>query len=187
MRQVQTDPATPSKPAGLRRFLRAEDGATAVEFGIVSVPFFGLFFAIIQIGFLFFASQTLETAVDNAARTIRTGQAQQQNLNQAQFKEKICSVMRLMIADCTTSLMLDVRTYPNFTSIDLSNPLGTTGAVNTTNFGFTPGHGGDIVVVRAYYEWPVWATFLNFDLRNTKSNKHLIAAIAAFRNEPFPW
>jgi hypothetical protein len=42
-------------------------------------------------------------------------------------------------------------------------------------------------VVSAYYEWPVWAVFLNLDLRDTAGGNHLLVATAAIRNEPFPW
>jgi Flp pilus assembly protein TadG len=45
----------------LRRFHRNRRGVAAVEFALVAPLFFGLLFAIIEIGLMFFASQVLET------------------------------------------------------------------------------------------------------------------------------
>ena len=53
------------------------------------------------------------------------------------------------------------------------------------NFTFDPGGGGDVVVVRAFYAWPVLTPNLGLGLHNMNGNKRLIAASAAFRNEPF--
>ena len=75
----------------VRRFVRQEDGATAVEFGIVAAPFLALVFAIIETAIIFFAGQTLETAVSDSSRLIMTGQAQALNLTQSTFKDKVCT------------------------------------------------------------------------------------------------
>jgi Flp pilus assembly protein TadG len=60
----------------VRRFVRQQDGSAAVEFGMVAVTFLGLTFAILETALVFFAGQTLETAVTDSARLIMTGQAQ---------------------------------------------------------------------------------------------------------------
>ena len=59
-----------------RRLLRRQDGAAAVEFGLVAAPFLALIFAIMETAIVFFAGQALETAVADSARLILTGQAQ---------------------------------------------------------------------------------------------------------------
>ena len=51
----------------LRRFRRAEKGATAVEFAMVAAPFFFLLFAMIEIAAVFFTSTVLENAVLESA------------------------------------------------------------------------------------------------------------------------
>jgi Flp pilus assembly pilin Flp len=56
---------------GLRK---NEDGAAAVEFALVALPFFGLIFAVIEIGIFFFASRFLEDGVYNAGRRVLTQQ-----------------------------------------------------------------------------------------------------------------
>ena len=64
-----------------RRLIRRQDGAAAVEFGIVVAPFLALLFAIIETAVVFFAGQALETAVADSSRLILTGQAQTQGLD----------------------------------------------------------------------------------------------------------
>lgn len=170
----------------LARFYRDDGGVTAVEFSIVAVPFIALMFAILETALVFFASQALETAIANSARLIRTGQAQQDGMSADEFRESICAqVYRLF--DCETGLELDVRVFPTFDSISLSTPLDEDGNLDVDDFTYQIGEAGDIVVVRAYYVWTVFVTTLGNDLSDYGSNQHLIAAAAAFKNEPFPW
>jgi Flp pilus assembly protein TadG len=170
---------------GFGRFRRDEAGATAVEFGLIVIPFLALLFAILETALVFFAGQALETAVASSGRLIRTGQAQQQSLSAAAFKTDICSQV-FSLFDCEASLKVDVETFTTFDSVDLSKPVDANGNLNT-NFKFVPGHGGDIVVVRAFYEWPVFVKLLGLNLSNMADGSHLLQATSAFRNEPFPW
>jgi len=170
---------------GLFRFGRDETGATAVEFGLIALPFFALLFAILETGLVFFAGQTLETAVANVSRTIRTGQAQQQGLDLTAFRNQICAQISALMS--CSGLSLDVRTYASFSSVNLANPINSQGKLDTSNFTYDAGNGGDIVVVRAFYEWPTYSRMLGFNLSNLADGNHLLAAAAAFKNEPFPW
>lgn len=169
--------------ARTRRFVSDRRGATAVEFGLVALPFLALLLAILQMALVFFAGQTIETAVSRAARLVRTGQVQEQKLSAEQFKAEVCRVMASLFG-CGSRLMVDVRTFQTFDSIDLGNPVDADGNL-IKNFVYHPGGGGDIVVVRAFYEWPIYARILGFDLANLANGNHLLAATAAFRNEPF--
>ena len=53
------------------------------------------------------------------------------------------------------------------------------------NFSYNPGGPCNIVVVRLFYQWPVYVALLGFDLHNMNGGKRLLAATAAFRNEPY--
>jgi len=44
---------------------------------------------------------------------------------------------------------------------------------------------GDIVVVRMFYQWPLFVTGLGYNISNLAGSKRLLSATAAFRNEPF--
>ena len=170
----------------LADFRHDASGATAVEFGLVALPFLALLFAILETSLIFFAGQTLETAVVNTARLIRTGQAQQLGYGVTNIRTSICSQV-ITLANCAGNLQLDVRTYATFSSINLAKPLNAQGNLDTSNFTYAAGHGGDIVVVRAFFEWPVWSKLLGLGFGNLTNGNHLLSATAAFRNEPFPW
>jgi len=168
----------------VRRFARRDDSIAAVEFGMVAAPFLALMFAIMETALVFFASQTLETAVADSARLIMTGQAQSQTFDAAAFKNSVCSKIGGLF-NCQGGLYVDVKTYSSFGAVDNSSPVDANGNLKTGSFGYTPGGPGDIVVVKLMYQWPVYASLLGFNLGNMAGNKRLLMATAAFRNEPY--
>ncbi len=171
------------RPRGLlRRFRRDSKAATAVEFGLVALPFFALLFAIIETFLLFFASQMIETATNQAGRLIRTGQAQTTGLTADTFRDRMCEALNGLF-NCD-NVMVDVRTYAEFEGVELGRPIDEDGNL-VEEFAFDPGEGGDIVVVRTFYEWPIFTNLLGLGLSNLSNGKNLIAATTAFRNEPF--
>jgi Flp pilus assembly protein TadG len=167
----------------IRRLIRRQDGAAAVEFGIVAAPFLALVFAIIETALVFFAGQALETAVADSARLIMTGQAQQQGFSQSVFKNSVCAKIYGLL-DCQNGVFVDVKTFSSFSSITMPSPIDINGNF-VNNFTYTPGGPGDIVVVRLFYQWPVFLAPLNFNLSNMNGSKRLLVATAAFRNEPY--
>ena len=167
----------------VRRFARGDDGIAAVEFGIVAAPFLALMFAIMETAIVFFASQTLETAVADSSRLIMTGQVQTGNFTETQFKQAVCAKI-LGLFDCANGIKIDVKKYSGFSSINNSKPIDAKGNL-LTNFGYDPGKQGDIVVVRLMYEWPIYVSLLGFSLSDLSGGKRLIMATAAFRNEPY--
>jgi Flp pilus assembly protein TadG len=179
--------STKDKPrrrfSALRRFRRDSHAATAIEFALVALPFFALLFAILETFLMFFASQTIETATAKGARLVRTGQAQTMGLDAATFKDEICTAMNGLF-NCEDNLMVDVRTYSYFNGVDLAQPIDEDGNL-IEDFVYEPGVGGDVVVVRAFYEWPIHTNILGLGLANLANGKRLIAAATAFRNEPF--
>src|SRR5688572_33332356 len=170
-----------------RRFLavravhlvRKQDGSAAVEFGMVAMPFLALIFAIMETALVFFAGQALETAVQDSARLIMTGQAQSQGFSQSAFKNAVCQKIYGLF-DCQAGVHIDVKTYPSFSSVNLAPPLDAGGNFQN-NFSYQPGGPGDIVVVRLFYQWPVFVALL----QNMTGNKRLLVATSAFRNEPY--
>jgi len=168
----------------LRRFVRQQDGAAAIEFGLVAAPFLALVFAIMETALVFFSGQALETAVADSGRLIMTGQAQSQSFDQAAFKNAVCAKI-FGLFDCQNGVYVDVRTYTSFSAVDLTPPLDANGNFVNNNFQYKPGGPGDIVVVRLFYQWPVYVSLLGFGMQNMSGNKRLLVATMAFRNEPY--
>jgi len=167
-----------------RRFVRRQDGAAAVEFALVAVPFLALTFAILETAFVFFAGQTLEAATADSARLIMTGQAQTANYAAADFKNQVCARIYGLF-DCANGITVNVQTYSSFSAINTASPI-TNGQFNTTNMGYNPGtNPGDITVVQLYYQWPIYVSMLGNNLANLSSGNRLLTATAVFRVEPY--
>ena len=168
-----------------RRFANEKGGHVALEMALVATPFFMLLFGIIELALIFLVSSSLENAAAQAARTIRTGQLQSgQAANAAAFKTTICNNFGWLQSDCTSNLYVDVRTFSTFQSVTAPQPV-VNGNFDPSSLTFTPGGPGDIVVVRAYYQWPLIAPMMSQALQQLNGGKALITATAAFRNEPY--
>ena len=74
-----------------RSLLKDENGATAVEFGMVAMPFFLFILGILGMGLYYLAATSLEYGVESAARKIRTGEAEKSALTVGGFKNLICT------------------------------------------------------------------------------------------------
>lgn len=167
----------------LSRLKKERAGSAAVEFALVATPFFLLLFAVFDISMIFVASTTLENGIVAAARAIRTGQAQAANMTVQQFRTMVCNDISMLLA-CDSRLGLDVRTYTGFGNVQFPAALDNNGNM-VGNLQFNPGVAGDIVVVRAFYTWPIMSPALTQSFSNMAGGKRLLEASIAFRNEPF--
>ena len=174
--------STASVGTALRRFRRNRRGSAAVEFALVAPVFFALLFAIIETAIMFFASQVLETITQESARMILTGQAQTASYTQAQFATYVCNQVPALF-NCA-NIFIDVESYSAFSSVTINSQIdGTNNFIN--NMQYSPGGPGDIVVVRLFYQWPLFVTGLGYNISNLSGNQRLLTATAAFRNEPY--
>jgi Flp pilus assembly protein TadG len=163
--------------------VRRQEGAAAVEFGLVAAPFLALVFAIMETAIVFFASQALETAAANCSRLIMTGQAQSQGFDAAAFKNAVCATIYGLF-DCQNGLYVNVNTFTSFSNVGMLNPVNAQSNFQN-NFSYQPSGPGDIVVVQLFYKYPVYVSLLGFNLSNVNGGTRLLAASAAFRNEPY--
>lgn len=96
---------------GIRRWLRRDDGVTAVEFSLVALPMFLMIFGIIELSMFFASTTVLEGASTEAARRIRTGQvagvaegltdpAAIEEAERAAFEDLLCNNVGIMM-DCS--------------------------------------------------------------------------------------
>ncbi len=167
----------------LSRLRRANDGVAAIEFAMVALPFFVLLYAIFDVALIFFATTTLENGIVAAARQIRTGQAQAANMTAEQFRTLVCNEINMLLA-CDARLALDVRKFSGFNNVALPAALDGDGNL-TGDMSFDPGSPGDVVVVRAFYTWPMLTPTGGLNFSNMAGGHHLLEASMAFRNEPF--
>jgi Flp pilus assembly protein TadG len=183
--------STASASHAWRRFRDNGRGSAAVEFALVAPVFFALLFAIIETAIMFFASQVLETITQESARQVLTGQVQTAGLTQGQFQNNVVCPQIPALFDCT-GIFVDVESYPSSNGSSCSTAANV--AINSqidnngnfiNNMQFNPGGPGDIVVVRLFYQWPLYVTGLGYNISNLSGNQRLLAATAAFCNEPY--
>lgn len=167
-----------------RKLFRDESGATAVEFGIVALPFFAIIGAILETALVMLAGQVLESAVQDSSRLIRTGVAKKDAYDLATFKSKICDRLYVLV-ECN-AVYVDVKTISTYSAVDLSKPVDSNGNF-LTNFNFLPGNSSEIVVVKGFYQFPLVFSNLGLDLSDLPNGKRLIGSASVFLNEPFPW
>lgn len=167
----------------LSRLKKSKKGSAALEFALVAPPFFLLLFATFDIALMFFAATTLENGIIAAARLIRTGQVQAMNMTQQQFRTMICGDINMLLS-CDSRLGIDVRTYNGFSNVQWNAALDQNGNL-AANMQFQPGGPEDVVVVRAFYVWPVLTPGVGSAFSNMAGGNRLLEASIAFRNEPF--
>lgn len=164
------------------RFARAERGATAVEFALVFMPFLMLVFALIELALVYMVSLLLENAVIDVGRTIRTGEVQTSGGTAATFKTAVCNKIGPIGAmSCDSALQLDVRTYADYSA---SNTSASANNAVPTSMQWNPGTAGSIVLVRAYYTWPLISPLMQTGFQNA-NGRWIVYAATAFTNEPY--
>jgi Flp pilus assembly protein TadG len=156
-------------------------GTTAVEFAIVSVPFFIILCSIFEAAFLVFNQTNLEYATAEAARQLLTGAIQtngQSTTDQlATFKTNfLCP--KLWGSFTCNNVVVDVRSGADFTtsyntSSDFTAPTFTTQ--------FSPGTSGQVVVVRVGYPYQLY--FNKFG--GMGGGSKMIMATAVFKSENY--
>jgi Flp pilus assembly protein TadG len=171
------------KTSMARKFRADRRGGVAIEFAIVSIPFFLLIFAILETALVFFMGQLLDTAVSHAARQIRTGQANVQAWNLESFRAAVCD-QTLGLFSCP-DIYLRVEVFPNFGDIAFSAPLDEEDEFEDDG-SFSTSAPSDIVVVTAYYQWPVIVDFFGHSMATLANGRRLMTATSIFQNEPFP-
>jgi Flp pilus assembly protein TadG len=178
--------STASVKNALRRFRRNRRGSAAVEFAFIAPIFFALLFAIIETGIVFFAGQVLVTGTQDTARLMLTHQAQDTGMTETQFKTDLCNRITALF-NCTgnlANLTVDVKLFAPGTSISLTNPIVSGNLTGPFAYQLPPAGTSSTVVVRVFYQWPLFVTGLGYNIANLNGSQRLLAATAAFHVEP---
>lgn len=170
----------------LDRFRRNRRASVAVEFALVAPLFFCMLFAILETAIIFFASQVLENATQETARLILTRQAQNTSMTEADFKQNLCDRIKVMF-NCQGnlgSLTVDIKSFAPGDSITISEPIVAGSLTGPFVYSLPPSGSPNTIVVRAFYQWPLFVTRLGYDIGNLTGSKRLLSATAAFHVEP---
>jgi Flp pilus assembly protein TadG len=180
-----------------RGFHRRKDGATAVEFALIAIPFLMVLFAVLETALSFWSQQVLETAVSDAARQVYTGRFQKDiqaagalagaPLSAAEvatrFQTLVCSRVTAVFA--CSRVKFDIRSISDFNSVSLTLPVNSSRQFDTASWQVTQPVPNSIVVVRAAMEYPVIFPLLKLGNGALASGNKLVMASAAFMTEPY--
>lgn len=165
------------------RFARDKDGTTAVEFGLLGLPFFAMIAVILETSLVLLASNIFDSALQDTTRQIRTGQAKTASHTIADFRAGMCD--RLVgLFDCD-AIVIVVREVSSFSAANIIDPVDQ----NTGNWlvteTYSSGDRQTIMVAEAYYKWETFVNIMGFNLATLSDDKFVMGAARVFRNEPF--
>ena len=178
----------------MRRWRKDESGVTAIEFAMVALPFVLLLFGLLSVSLYFFTTFTLENAVWQAARAIRTGQVQQGQGDYATaetnedrkklFKKAMCKKAPPFF-DCEGKAVVIVQSNANFGNI-VEPKCATNGTlIDQSSASFDTGGASAVVLVTVCYPWTFGGKLPFFKLGNLQDGSLLVQASVAFRTEPY--
>ena len=185
--------------AGLgRSFLKDSEGQVAVEMALVSIPFLTMMFGIINTGMFFYAVNCLDRGLEDAARYIRTGEAQKGTapglsgqMTAGGFRTMVCAKATSYI-DCS-KLQIRIFTAADWNGVTAFT-CPTTGTLSSgaimagdnTPISTSAGTQSAVVLITACYQWTMgkYLPFVQFDKRFSDGSS-LIQSSTALKIEPY--
>ena len=161
-------------------FLKDDRGSNAVEFALLALPFFGLILGVVQLGLIFLAGQSLDQAVDNAAREIRTGQVRSVTTAVNLFRTNLCDDIPIVM-DCENNIEVSVQSFDSLADASSTTLFVDNNPVITGDY--ETGNGGDLVVISAAVSIPIVGGSL-FGTNANNGNTRLSTSLV-FTNENF--
>ncbi len=166
-----------------RSLIKNQKGVTAIEFAFVALPFFMMVIGILELGMYYASATVMEGATVQAARIIRTGQAQESGDPLGTFTDELCDKVDEII-DCS-DLQFEVI---NPDGVNFSEAAGVQPVFdsdgNLQSGGFDPGGASEVVIVRVAYRFNFSTPWLG-TLLGGSTRSALIMATATVRNEPY--
>ena len=177
--------AAARRGAPKRSLLKDENGATAVEFGMIAMPFLLFVLGILGMGLYYLAATSLEYGVESAARKIRTGEAEKSALTVGGFKSLICAAAIGVDCSKVTVIIQKATTWSGINPqacVTNNSQTGSSGNAGDLLSNYS-GTASQVVLVTACYRWPLADSF-KF-MKFSTSGPTIIQAATAFKNEPY--
>lgn len=185
---------------GLRALGRDCRGASAVEFAMVAVPFFGLVAVTMEFAVGYWAQLTLDSALADASRSVYTGAFQTANNGKGKSQAQMLDALRgelckkdgqprVTMFSCQ-NVRLNVSTSKVFSASANTSPTTVDPKTNETKwnpgFGaYADGEPSAIMRVQAVVEFPVVFTVFNPSYVKAPGGGRLLQAASVFRVEPY--
>lgn len=189
------------RPRIRRGFIENRAGTTAIEFGMIAIPFLGLLGAVFETGFVQFKQAQLQVATEVASRAVLTNNVGS-SITYKDFIEKyVCTWKKSgkvepgtlsRMFDCS-KVMIDIATPAQWANANTANDFYSTYDAGKN---FVPPPGGTIAIIRVAYPMGVIMNILTGSALSTISVMregqtqykgawtHMLLGVSAFRVEP---
>jgi Flp pilus assembly protein TadG len=170
---------------GIRRRLGAlgDSGVAAIEFAIVGSVFMLMMLASFEFGYMLFVQSILDNAARDAARLIRTGQAQNSANAQTTFSTLLCNDVGTLIG--CGNIVYQAQVFNDWPSAQTAFNQPPTRNANGQFVPqpFSPGTAGQIMVVTVTYNYPFFTPWVGGYFGN--NNSAFLMSTVVFQNEPY--
>lgn len=181
------------------RFAASRSGATAVEFGLVALPFLALAGASLETGITYFGQGILQQAVTDAGRQIYTGQFQTANAGVTDkatlinnFRTAMCfpgGRPRITTFSCA-NVRISITKAASFGAASPAQPTVTDPSTGTSDWNptfsnYACARASDVMVVQAAVDVPVFFPLLGSAYAALPGRRRLLQAATVFQVEPF--
>jgi Flp pilus assembly protein TadG len=158
------------------------DGATAIEFALLAIPYVFLTVGIIELAIMYAAASLLEGATTSAARLIRTGQIQQSGADpETMFRDALCDYATALIS--CEDVSIQVTQVPSFSDVD-GMPVEFDEEGNMEEGTFNTGGSNDKVLIRTSYQYELMTPFIGPLLGGPESKMTFLSTIV-IQTEPY--
>lgn len=163
-----------------RKWIRREEGVTAIEFSMLLMPYLMLCLGIIELSLMFTSASLLEGATGSAARLIRTGQLQQSGQDpETMFRDAFCQFAVVLIK--CEDVVIEVTTLDSYG--DFSAPSYDADG-NMVSAGFDAGGSSSKVLIRVAYRYSM-ITPLVGPILNGADGTTLFMSTIVLQTEPY--
>lgn len=173
----------------LTRFRKDAKGATAIEFGLLAMPFFIMLMMIVETSMSFWTRQVLQEATSQAARTILTGESRTlytgTTVEQTgKFRDAICANMKIG-SDCANRLFVDVQPMGASFPPSAAATMISGNKIDPSKFMMRPVAPSEVAVVRVAIKMPVLVQGFFGTMAALDDGSSVLQAVVAFQAEPY--
>lgn len=160
-----------------------KDGATAIEFAFLFMPYLLLSLGIIEISMMFASESLLEGGTTQAARSVKTGKLQQSGAAdmEAAFREELCKAAPVLIR--CEDIIIEARVMNSFNDFaDMQPNFDEDGQMVSS--GFDAGVSSGRVLIRAAYNYEAFTPLVGEMLWGV-DKKRLFLSTLVLQVEPY--
>jgi Flp pilus assembly pilin Flp len=170
-----------------RRYLADRRGSTAIEFAIVAPIFLALMFSTFELGWFYFVNSSVDAAATNAARILRTGQAD--SVSKGEFFHLVVCPKVKFLGNCASRLTVEVKKFDNFAALTAASnePFVCRDASESDidNIKYDPSEELAIYRVRLCYLYDTLNPTIGMSLAENDLGQKKVTATYILRAEPY--